>query len=708
VANNLVISAVVRLVDQVSAPLRGVTASVNKLGSTFGQSAAGLARWTIGLTGIAGAAAAFNKIVAATSEAEKVVMQFDIAFKALGKSVGQTRAQLLQFSQDTQSRTIFDDESVTRAQTALLRFRSVTGDTFTRARVVTLDLASAMGTDLVTAANAVGRSLERPTLAIRMLRQYGIVFSRDQEVLIRNLEQTGKTAQASGLILRELEGRFRGASDTARSTLSGALQSLKNSFDDLFEASDNGTALTKAINDLAKQVGDPVFKQGMTDLAGYALSAAAGFAKLFVEIGKASDRLGNFIARSKGLSPGSIGKSPREAALADRRAELQELEAEEKRETTLRQRRMGRGYRRAQLTPETEAADIERSRQIEVTRRLVAELQKQVDVERSLAQLTGVEVTGKRVGALADATAALGEALAKDPYPMLQEVVVSASKTVVSATQALYDQWDEETKTSIGKQVAQYEELIAKINELAAVDAITQGDAAARVREVVEGALQEYEVQSQKAVVPTAALDSAREAFENFSRSVSSSLSNAITQGGFEGMTTLRDILRNTLRGILADILSSGIKNALMSLFDAFNGAGGGGGGGGFWGFLRDVGARVITSFFTKGAPAPGANFSGPRAGGGMVTALGPVLVGEEGPEMFWPNASGRILSAPALAGMGGGGINYSPQTNIVVNGNALDDKTKEELLAIIELGRARDQRQLSRIVTTNNLRGAR
>ena len=690
-ANNLVISAVVRLVDQVSAPLRGVTASVNKLGSTFGQSAAGLARWGVGLTGIAGAAAAFNKVVSATVEAEKAVMQFDIAFKSLGKNVGQTREQLLAFADRAGSRTIFDDESIIRAQTALLRFKSVTGDTFVRAREVALDLASAMGTDLTGAATTVGRALERPSIALRQLRQLGVVFSRDQEALIKQLEKTGKTAEAAGIILRELEGRFKGASETAANTLGGALTRLRNSFDNLFEASDNGEKLTKSISGLADIISDPSFKQGMTDLAAFALSAASAFAQLFVEIGKAADKFGDFLARTSGsrLRPQDIGKSPVETALATQRAELRRLETAETAERQRRQRLVDAGYR-IPTTPQTEAADAERSRQIEVTRRLVAELQKQADAERSLAQLTGVEVAGKRVGALADATTELGEALSKDPYPMLQEVVVSASKTVVSATQALYDQWNEETKTSIGKQVAQYEALIAKINELAAAGVISQSDAAARAREVVEGALQEYEVQSQKVVIPTATLDSAREAFENFSTSISTSLANAITQGGFEGMTTLRDIVRNTLRGVLADILASGVKKGLMSLFEGLTGGSKGGGV-----------VSGIASFFTN-LLLPG------KAGGGNVTGARPFMVGEEGPEMFWPNTSGRIMSAPALAGVGGGIVNYSPQTSITVNGNALDDKTKEELLAVIELGRARDQRQLSRIVTQNGLRGAR
>ena len=711
-ANNLVISAIVRLVDQVSAPLRGVTKSVDSLGKQLNTSVRDFVRWGVGLTGIAGAAAAFNKVLTSTAEAEKAVMQFDIAFRALGKNVGLTREQLLAFADTAGARTIFDDESIIRAQTALLRFRSVTGDTFIRARAVAIDLASALGTDLVSASNAVGRSLERPSMALRMLRQYGVLFSRDQEALIRQLEKTGKSAEAASIILRELENRFKGASNIASNTLSGVLARVRNAFDNLFEAADNGERLTRSLNGLVDVLNDPNLKSAMTNVAALALDAAAAFASFGIGVANASSRFGDFLARFKGLDPKTIGRSPVVNALAEQRKLLQDLEAEERSVTEKRNERRVALLRRGERVPvneRIEAEDIKRSQQIEVTRRLVAELQKQADAESKLAQLTGVEVTAQRVGGLADAVDELGGALKGDPFPMLQEVIVSASKTVVSATQSLYDAWDDETSTAIEKQVKQYEALIAKINELQAAGRRSPEEAEARRREAIDSVLQEVQLTSRR-VAEGPYFDSARESFKNFANTVGDSLANAISQGGFEGMTTLRDILRNTLRGILADILSSGIKNALMSLFDAFKGASGGGGsGGGFWGFLRDVGARVITGLFTKGAPAPGpgVNFSGPRAGGGPVTALGPVLVGEEGPEMFWPNTSGRIMSAPALAGMGAS-VNYSPQTSIVVYGNALDEKTKEELLAYIDLGRARDQRHLSRIVTQNGLRGAR
>lgn len=84
-------------------------------------------------------------------------------------------------------------------------------------------------------------------------------------------------------------------------------------------------------------------------------------------------------------------------------------------------------------------------------------------------------------------------------------------------------------------------------------------------------------------------------------------------------------------------------------------GAGGGGGGG-----ISVLGGG--SSFGAGGAGGGGfAYFGGPRAGGGPVTGGSAYLVGEQGPEMFVPAVSGRVLSSPdTAAAMGGPTVTQS------------------------------------------------
>lgn len=89
-------------------------------------------------------------------------------------------------------------------------------------------------------------------------------------------------------------------------------------------------------------------------------------------------------------------------------------------------------------------------------------------------------------------------------------------------------------------------------------------------------------------------------------------------------------------------------------------------------------------------------------AGGGNVSAGKPILVGENGAEIFIPAASGRIASNSSLARMGGGSFAFAPSTSIVINGNSFDDRVKSELLAYIEAKDTRNQREMQRMLERN------
>jgi len=57
---------------------------------------------------------------------------------------------------------------------------------------------------------------------------------------------------------------------------------------------------------------------------------------------------------------------------------------------------------------------------------------------------------------------------------------------------------------------------------------------------------------------------------------------------------------------------------------------------------------------------APGLGVSGRRAAGGPVSAGRAYLVGEQGPELIVPNASGMVLTAGQTQAALGGGATYN------------------------------------------------
>jgi phage-related minor tail protein len=249
---NNVIEIVLRAKDQATGALKGVASG---LGALKGALAA------------VGAGVVLRKIIDSTIEAEKAVSQLSIAYRNSAESARRSQKELLDFSAAAQRSSVFDDESVTRAQASLLRFGRVSGDVFTRARKDILDVASALNIDLESAATTVGRALESPTQGMRQLRALNIIFTESQREVIKNLEETGHTAEAQALILQALEKRYQGAAEAARNTLGGALTGLKNAFEDLFESSTQGTSgAVEGINAISAALSSEALKSGVNDL----------------------------------------------------------------------------------------------------------------------------------------------------------------------------------------------------------------------------------------------------------------------------------------------------------------------------------------------------------------------------------------------------------------------------------------------------------
>lgn len=145
-------------------------------------------------------------------------------------------------------------------------------------------------------------------------------------------------------------------------------------------------------------------------------------------------------------------------------------------------------------------------------------------------------------------------------------------------------------------------------------------------------------------------------------RMIESSLLRAIRTGKF-GFEDLGRIALSVFDQIAKQALSAGLSSAGL-----FSGGGGGGG------FLSS--ALSIASAVFGGAPG--------RATGGPVTAGRAYRVGENGPELFVPSSSGRIVAA----GSGGSG---GRDVRVTINVNAPQSGAPEAL--------ARSSRQIARNV---------
>jgi len=270
------------------------TKRMNKMANDFGKSLG------IGLAaGVGVASTALGIYIRNTIEAEKVQSQLASRIKDTGGAAGKSVADLNKVSAALQNLTTFDDESIGRVQAMLLTFRNIKGDNFDSATKAVLNLSTAMGTDLNSAALQVGKALNDPIAGISALSRAGVQFSEDQKKAIKALVETGDAAGAQQIILRELQGEMGTAAEAARNTLGGALEALKNSFDNLLEG-DSGDAGVKgarsAIESLITTMNDPDVHAGVqsivTGIANIAQEAANAIPDLVAFNAKLSEAFG--------------------------------------------------------------------------------------------------------------------------------------------------------------------------------------------------------------------------------------------------------------------------------------------------------------------------------------------------------------------------------------------------------------------------------
>ncbi len=128
-----------------------------------------------------------------------------------------------------------DNGKIESMQTVLLGFKNITGATFKKATGAILDMATVMNMDLSSAAQAVGKALDDPINGLDSLRRQGFAFTESQKEVIKALIESGETAEAQEIILKELEGTYGGAAKAANN----AFSQLQNAFGELKETVGN-------------------------------------------------------------------------------------------------------------------------------------------------------------------------------------------------------------------------------------------------------------------------------------------------------------------------------------------------------------------------------------------------------------------------------------------------------------------------------------
>src|SRR4029077_11295475 len=139
-----------------------------------GKALVGAFGFTLSIEGII---RAFETLHEKTIEEERSLAQLNATLRATGNAAGFTAKGLEELSDSLRIKTVFDDDAIRQAETALLRFRGISHDTFEEAIRLAPDLATVLGVSLPQAATTLGRALTDPAAKLRELRDAGVRLS---------------------------------------------------------------------------------------------------------------------------------------------------------------------------------------------------------------------------------------------------------------------------------------------------------------------------------------------------------------------------------------------------------------------------------------------------------------------------------------------------------------------------------------------------
>ena len=166
----------------------------------------------------------------------KADAQVRAAIESTKSAAGRSFEELNTQAQELAKVTLFDDDATKGAQALLLTFKNVKTEVFDQAIPLAQDLSTAFGQDLKSSAIQLGKALDDPIRGVTALRRVGVSFSEDQQTLIKSLVETGRTAEAQRIILKELETQVGGSAKAAAEAGLGPYQVLQNRLGEVRES----------------------------------------------------------------------------------------------------------------------------------------------------------------------------------------------------------------------------------------------------------------------------------------------------------------------------------------------------------------------------------------------------------------------------------------------------------------------------------------
>lgn len=244
--------------------------------------------------------AVFQKFIAETKQAEQEQAQLQAVLKSTGNAAGYSQERLNQMADAMQQSLGISAGDINQAQTVLIPFINIVGEKFPAALQAAADHAARTGSTIQASAEIMGRALDVPSVGMASLQKQGFKFSESQIEVARELERTGKIAEAQQMVLDALNETYGGAAAAARDTFGGALGALQNTINDLLTGDSGSMAQMKeAVEGLNAQLASEETRAAFQTLIGLmanVATATANAATHFINFGRfAGESLAKFV-----------------------------------------------------------------------------------------------------------------------------------------------------------------------------------------------------------------------------------------------------------------------------------------------------------------------------------------------------------------------------------------------------------------------------
>ena len=167
---------------------------------------------------------------------------------ATGGVARKSAEDITSMAEALQDTTTFGIAAGRGASAALLQFRNIRGDIFDEAYEGAADLAAVTGSDLVSAAERLGRALQDPISGVESLRAENILLFEQDKLLIEQMVYSGQVTKAQEYLLKSLADTYGGAAKDQLNTFSGQTERINNLLSEQWAEIAN--ALTPAFKEL--------------------------------------------------------------------------------------------------------------------------------------------------------------------------------------------------------------------------------------------------------------------------------------------------------------------------------------------------------------------------------------------------------------------------------------------------------------------------